>query len=121
MLFRVAVLTGLAWGWGLVSAQACEIEGVWSGPVSFRGQMADRGTRTLTLSVKPDCTYQFTVPGVVDSPGAASAGWSTGSYSYRNAAGSIGSFTVSGAGARQTMEIVQSQGNYTAKLSRRGR
>jgi hypothetical protein len=83
--------------------------------------MAERGTRTLTIAVRPDCRYQFSVPGVVDTAGVASAGWSDGSFGYRNEAGSVGTLTVSGQGANQTLDVVQTQGNYTAKLRKRGR
>jgi hypothetical protein len=104
-----------------IPATACEIAGTWNGPVTFQGRMADRGTRTLTIVVRPDCRYQFSVPGVVETAGVASAGWSAGSFGYRNEAGSIGTLTVSGQGANQTLDVVQTQGNYTAKLRRRGR
>jgi hypothetical protein len=103
------------------SSLACDIAGTWTGPATFIGRMADRGTRTLTINVAADCSYQWSVPGVVQTVGKASAGWSAGSFSYRNEAGSIGSMDVSKQGARQTMKIVQSQGNYTAELTKRGR
>jgi hypothetical protein len=104
-----------------IPAAACEIAGTWSGPVTFQGRMADRGTRTLTIAVRPDCRYQFSVPGVVETAGVASAGWSAGSFGYRNEAGSIGTLTLSGQGASQTLDVVQTQGSYTARLRKRGR
>lgn len=101
----------------VASATACDIAGTWSGPAVFIGRMADRGTRTLTVNIAADCSYNWMVQGVTQTNGRASAGWSACSYSYRNEAGSIGTMTVSG----RNMDIVQTQGDYTAKLTRRGR
>lgn len=101
----------------VASATACDIAGTWSGPAVFTGRMADRGTRTLTVNIAADCSYNWVVQGVTQTNGQASAGWSAGSHSYRNEAGSVGTMTVFG----RNMDIVQTQGNYTARLTRRSR
>jgi hypothetical protein len=116
LLLGAALLAGAgALDAGHAPAQACDLVGTWRGPVTFTGRMASNGTKTMTIAVRADCSYQFDVPGVVSTAGRASKGWGAG-YSYRNEAGSIGDMTVDGAGPQRVLSVVQSQGNYTAKL-----
>jgi hypothetical protein len=96
-------------------ATACDIVGTWTGPLTFIGSMASRGTINLTLSVKEDCTYQFTLPGVVDTPGKATSEGKN-RYEYRNPTGSIGALEIDSDGV---MTMVQRQGTYTAKLRKK--
>jgi hypothetical protein len=105
-----------------VHASACDIVGTWSGIQTPIGRFADQPPRTLTITFRPDCTYDWGGDrGAFRTVGRASLGWSAGSYSYRNEAGSVGTMTVTTQGTRQTMAIVQTQGNYTAQLTKRGR
>jgi hypothetical protein len=125
MMRSAAVVGSVAFAavsWTALEAAACDIAGTWSGPQTFQGRMAEQGTRTLTIRVRPDCSYDWGGDrGPPRTVGRASAGWSAGSYSYRNEAGSVGTMTVTTQGALQTMAIVQTQGNYTAQLTKRGR
>jgi hypothetical protein len=105
-----------------IPASACDIAGTWSGPQTYQGLYAHQGTRTLTITVRSDCTYDWSGDrGPPRTIGRASAGWSAGSYSYRNEAGSVGTMTVTTQGGRQIMTIGQTQGGYTAQLTKRGR
>ena len=105
----------------LSSASACDLKGTWKGPVHFTKFFAQYGTRTLTLKVDANCKYTFVSPGVVNTVGSASKGLAGKKFSYRNAAGSVGSMEIVTQKGKQQLKIIQFQGNYTAQLARVGR
>jgi hypothetical protein len=112
-LFLAALVNAAAFA--AMPAAACDIAGTWTGPLTFIGNMASRGTINLTLAVKDDCTYQFTLPGVVDTLGKATAEGKN-RYEYRNPTGSVGTLDID---AKGVMKMVQRQGTYTATLTKK--
>jgi hypothetical protein len=119
------LLAAVSMQMGVAQAQAptcVDISGRWSGPWTFVGPRSSTPPSTLTVTVRPDCTYMFSGRywnGTINTPGRFTISGS--SISYRNDAGSYGPVTLRRSGAAASLHFVQAQGNYVATVTRRGR
>lgn len=99
-----------------------DLAGRWSGPWTFVGPRSGTPRSTLTVVAGPDCRYMFSGrywSGTINTPGRFTI--SGTSISYRNDAGSYGPVTLRRAGNATSLHFVQTQGNYVATVTRRGR
>ncbi len=99
-----------------------DLAGRWSGPWTFVGPRAGTPRSTLNVVAGADCSYMFSGRywnGTINTPGRFTI--SGTSISYRNDAGSYGPVTLRRSGNSASLHFVQTQGNYVATVSRRGR